>query len=187
MLLALAAAVVALLVRMFVAQAFVIPSGSMEPLLRPGDRVVVLSLGGQQVQRGDVVVFDGDGLFSSGSSGAREDSDFVKRVIGLPGERIACCDQSGRITVDGEPLDEPYVYPGDAPSTQAFDVIVPEGRLWLLGDHRGDSADSRAHLGDPGGGMVPVDRVVGRVVSIAWPISRWDGVGRVDLVPGGQR
>jgi signal peptidase I len=81
--------------------------------------------------------------------------------------------------VDGAPLDEPYLHPGDAPSELEFDVLVPDGRLWLMGDHRSDSADSRAHLGDPGGGMVPVSRVVGRVVAVAWPVGRWDGVDRL--------
>jgi signal peptidase I len=172
----LAVALVALALRLFVGRAYVISSTSMEPLLRPGDRVLVLTAGqgAEQVHRGDVVVFDGSGLFTGDGS-----RDYVKRVVGLPGERVTCCDGAGRITVDGRPLAEPYILPGDVPSEMRFDVLVPDGRLWLMGDHRSESADSRAHLGDPGGGMVPVNRVVGRAVSVIWPPSRWDGVGRV--------
>jgi signal peptidase I len=172
----LAVAITALALRLFVGRAYVISSTSMEPLLHPGDRVLVLTAGQglEQVRRGDVVVFDGSGLFSGDRS-----RDYVKRVVGLPGERVTCCDDAGRITIDGRPLAEPYVRPGDVPSELRFDVLVPEGRLWLMGDHRSESADSRAHLGDPGGGMVPVNRVVGRAVSVIWPPDRWDDVGRV--------
>jgi len=167
---------VALAVRLLVAQAYVIPSASMEPLLEPGDRVVVSGVDywTGPVHRGDVIVFDGEGLFD------KSEGDFVKRVIGLPGERVSCCDDQGRITVDDVPLTEPYLFGDDVPSEMRFDVEVPAGRLWLMGDHRSDSADSRAHLGDPGGGMVPVDRVVGRVVAVAWPPGRAAGVGRVN-------
>jgi signal peptidase I len=189
-------ALLSLALRAFVVQAYVIPSGSMQPLLQPGDRVVVVSsgLGAQTIRRGDVVVFDGTGLFAptpehalGGDLAARlgrwfglgeSERDFVKRVVGLPGERVRCCDVTGRITVDGVPIDEPYVFPGDTPSELRFDVRVPEGRLWVMGDHRSDSADSRAHLGSPGGGMVPMSRVVGRVVAVVWPLDRWHRVER---------
>jgi signal peptidase I len=106
------------------------------------------------------------------------ESDFVKRVIAVGGDHVVCCDHQGRITVDGRAVDEPYVYPGDDPSDVEFDQTVPPGHLWVMGDHRSSSADSREHLGDPGGGMVPVDRVVGRVVAVWWPWSRATGVGR---------
>lgn len=167
------AVVVTLLVRTFAVQAFVIPTGSMEPLLRPGDRVLVSRLDrwAGEVRRGDVVVFDGSDVFSS-------EGDYAKRVVGLPGDRVACCDRDGSLTVDGAAVAEPYVYPGDAASETGFDVIVPPGRLWVMGDHRSVSADSRAHLGDPGGGMVPEGRVVGRVVAVVWPLDRVGGVGR---------
>jgi signal peptidase I len=113
------------------------------------------------------------------------ETDFTKRVIGLPGDHVVCCDAAGRITVNDRPLEEPYVMNGDAPSTTAFDVVVPSGRLWVMGDHRSDSADSRAHLGDPGGGTVPVDRVVGKVVGRFWPLGRIGGLGSAS--PGEQR
>jgi signal peptidase I len=193
------AGVIVGLVRVFVVQTFVIPSGSMEPGLRVGDRVLVSRLDYRfgAVQRGDVVVFDGDGVFAdaqpSGSLLARigrdvartlgspvGETDFVKRVVGVAGDHVVCCDAEGRVTVNGQPLDEQYVYPGDVPSETDFDVTVPAGKLWMMGDHRSSSADSRDHLGDPGSGMVPVDRVVGRVVAVWWPWGRATGVGRPD-------
>jgi signal peptidase I len=191
------AGVIVGLVRVFVVQTFVIPSGSMEPGLQIGDRVIVSRLDYRfgSMQRGDVVVFDGDGVFAdpepSGSLLARVgrgvanalgspvgETDFVKRVIGVAGDHVVCCDTEGRVTVNGHAVDEPYVHPGDVPSETPFDVTVPAGRLWMMGDHRSSSADSRDHLGDPGGGMVPVDRVVGRVVAVWWPWDRATGVGR---------
>ena len=193
----LVAVLTVVLVRVLLVQTFVIPSGSMEPGLQVGDRVVVSRLDYRfgEIRRGDVVVFDGDGIFTPASppqsalAGAARalaqalgapggESDFVKRVIGVGGDHLVCCDEQGRITVNGRPLDEPYVYPGDSPSDVDFDQSVPPGHLWVMGDHRSSSADSREHLGDPGGGMVPVDRVVGRVVAVWWPWSRATGVGR---------
>jgi len=106
--------------------------------------------------------------------------DYVKRVVGLPGERVACCDAAGRVTIDGRPLEEPFLLRPAPASTMTFDVRVPPGRLWVMGDNRDDSGDSRAHLGDPGGGSVPLDHVVGRVVTIWWPWGRATGVGRTD-------
>ncbi len=184
------ALVLTLFVRLFVAQAFYIPSGSMQPTLEVDDRVLVSRLAYRfgDVQRGDVVVFDGRGSFApvepvdklnlparvAQAIGTTlgispSERDYVKRVIGLPGDRVVCC-ESGRLTVNGAPFDEPYVMPGDAASNQPFDVLVPTGRLWVMGDHRSSSADSRAHLGDPGGGTVPLDRVVGEVVLRFWPV-----------------
>ncbi len=155
----------------FVAQIYSIPSDSMQMTVSPGERVIAekLSYRLRPIARGDVVVFDGTNLFNSPFPGA---TTFVKRVIGLPGERVACCDADGKLTVNGSALDESeYLYPGDVPSDVSFDVIVPAGKLWLMGDHRSDSADSRSYLGAPGGGFVPEDRVAGRAMSVVWPLS----------------
>lgn len=186
-----------LLVRGFLVQSFYVPSGSMEPTIEPGDRILVNKLAaGGDLARGDVVVFDGtttfaaadrsphqaDGLIGRTLAGAASavgidlgEQDFVKRVIGLPGDHVVCCDTDGRLTVNGKPVQEDYLYPGDKPSDLTFDVTVPAGRLWVMGDHRSDSADSRAHLGDPGGGMVREDDVVGRAVVTFWPLGRMGG------------
>ncbi|MFF7239669.1 signal peptidase I [Streptomyces collinus] len=157
-----------LLLNAFVVQPFQIPSGSMEQGLRIGDRVLVNKLAyrfGAQPRRGDVVVFDGTGYFG--------DADYIKRVVGVGGDHVVCCDTKGRVEVNGRPVDETaFLYPGDTPSTVPFDVVVPAGRLFLLGDHRGDSSDSRDHLGSPGGGMVPVGDVIGRADWIVWPYDR---------------
>lgn len=192
---------VVLLITTFVVKPFSIPSGSMEDTLQVGDRVLVnrVVYRTRPIERGDVVVFDGQGTFTwvdGGNPGnpvvqaaswlgdsfgfnRGESTAFVKRVIGVGGDRVACCDVRGRITVNGRPLAEAaYLYPGDAPSEVPFDVEVPEGMLWLMGDHRSASADSRAHLGDPGGGMVPESKVVGRVSNVLWPVNR---VGVVDI------
>jgi signal peptidase I len=193
----LAVAVAIAVVRALLVQSFVVPTGSMTPTVRVGDRVLVsrLSYRFGSVHRGDVIVFNGAGVFDpepsesdstlagagravAGAFGLPVGStDYVKRVIGLPGDRVICCDQQSRITVNGVPLAEPYLDPGDAPSTVRFDIIVPKGRFWVLGDHRSDSADSRAHLGDPGGGTVPKNHVVGEVVGIYWPLSHAGGLG----------
>jgi signal peptidase I len=105
------------------------------------------------------------------------ESDYVKRVVGLPGDRVVCCDARGLLTINDTEVEEPYLYPGDRPSDLTFDVTVPAGRVWVMGDHRSDSADSRAHLGDPGGGMVRLDDVIGRAGLIYWP------PGRVGILP----
>jgi signal peptidase I len=185
------------LVRGFLVQSFYVPSGSMEPTIVPGDRILVNKLvAGSSLQRGDVVVFDGTTTFAAAERKPHEDKgiigrvlagaasllgvqlgeeDFVKRVIGLPGDHVVCCAPDGRLEVNGTPVSEPYIEPGDKPSELTFDVTVPAGRLWVMGDHRGDSADSRSHLGDPGGGTVSVDDVVGRTVARYWPLGRIGG------------
>ncbi|WP_427130875.1 signal peptidase I [Pseudarthrobacter sp. S9] len=178
---------------------YFIPSASMEPLLRSGDRILVsrTDFRAQPLRRGDVVVFDGRGSFAPLNSGkgpvvdfvseagrwlglTGSDTTYVKRVIGLPGDHVVCCDAGGRLTVNGQQLAEPYLYAGDAPSELAFSAIVPAGRLWLMGDHRSMSADSRSLLGAPGGGMVPLERVIGRPVQIIWPLDRFAAVARPD-------
>lgn len=189
-----ACTVFVLLFSHFVVQPFQIPSSSMEPTLRVGDRILVNKLAygsDSRPARGDIVVFDGRGSFVRAeltenpvSSVVREglaalglaepaDTDFVKRVVGTGGDRVVCCDDEGRIEVNGVAVDEGYLHPGDVPSEVAFDIVVPANRLWVMGDHRDNSSDSRDHLGDPGGGMVPVDKVIGRADWIGWPAGRW--------------
>src|SRR6478735_5024314 len=150
---------VAFLLKTFIVGVYFIPSGSMENTLRVGDRVAVdkLSYRLHDIHRGDVVVFNGVDSFTPEGSVAPastnpfvrfvrgaaglvglappNERDFIKRAIGIPGDHVVCCDEQGRITVNGTPLDEPYLYPGDVPSLTTFDVIVPEGRLWVMGDH----------------------------------------------------
>lgn len=194
------ALLVMLLVRGFLVQSFYVPSGSMEPTIEPGDRILVNKLAdGDSVRRGDVVVFDGttsfavaeraphqdDGAIGKALAGAASlvginlgEQDFVKRVIGLPGDHIVCCDDQGRLTVNGKAIDETYLMPGDHPSDLDFDITVPAGRLWVMGDHRSDSADSRSHLGDPGGGTVRLSDVIGRASATYWPLSRLGGFER---------
>ncbi|MFE2966546.1 signal peptidase I [Streptomyces sp. NPDC059340] len=158
----------------FVMQPFEIPSSSMERGLRIGDRVLVNKLAyrfGAEPRRGDVVVFDGTGYFGN--------ADYVKRVVGVGGDHVVCCDKEGRLEVNGRSVDEStFLYPGDSPSDVSFDVVVPTGSLFLLGDHRSDSSDSRDHLGSPGGGMVPVGDVIGRADWIAWPAGHWTRLER---------
>lgn len=161
---------VALGVRQFVVQPFRVPSASMEPALRAGDVILADRSDRGQAQRGDIVVFDGSGYFApTADDGGRY---WVKRVIAVGGERVSCCADSGALTIDGTELDEPYLAPGVEPSAVEFDLLVPEGRMFVLGDNRADSTDSRSMLGAPGGGMVPVDRVVGTVDQIVWPFTR---------------
>ncbi|NUQ99322.1 MAG: signal peptidase I [Streptomyces sp.] len=163
-----------LLLNTFVVQPFQIPSGSMENGLRIGDRVLVNKLAyrfGAEPRRGDVVVFDGAGYFGN--------ADYIKRVVGVGGDHVVCCDKQGRIEVNGRSVDEStFLHPGDSPSTVPFTVVVPDGTLFVLGDHRSDSSDSRDHLGSPGGGMIPVSDVIGRADWIVWPTAHWTRLQR---------
>ena len=189
------ALVLAVVIKTYFIQAFWIPSGSMENTLEINDRVlvnkVIYHIRG--IHRGDIVVFNGDGSWDPGSVptngnlfeqfangfasmfGFGHPGDIlIKRVIGLPHDHVACCDAQGRVTVNRVPLDEQsYLYPGSAPSEIRFHIVVPSGRLWVMGDNRYFSDDSREHQGDPGGGTIPESAVIGRAFVIIWPVSRW--------------
>ena len=189
------ALLLAVIIKTYAIQAFYIPSGSMENTLEINDRVLVNKIVYhlRDIHRGDIVVFNGDGSWDPGTVpvngnvfqqfadgfasmfGFGHPGDIlIKRVIGIPGDRVACCDAQGRVTVNGVPLNEQsYLYPGSAPSVTRFNIVVPPGRLWVMGDNRFFSDDSRDHQGDPGGGTIPESAVVGRAFIIIWPPSRW--------------
>ena len=185
------ALLVSAVVKTFFVQMFFVPSGSMRPLFVDNDRILVqkISYWGGDVQRGDVVVFDDPGGQWLGTEGAPRltplqkalsevglyptGGHLVKRVIGVGGDRVKCCDAQGRVTVNGVPLNErSYIMKGANPSDRRFDVRVPKGRLWVMGDNRGNSEDSRFHQDLPSGGTVPADDVVGKVWAIVWPFGR---------------
>jgi signal peptidase I len=193
------ALVLAVLIKTYAVQAFYIPSGSMENTLDIGDRVLINKLAYDfgSIHRGDVVVFNGAGSWDPELSAPSTnpftrfftdvgqmigiehgEDDYVKRVIGLPGDHVACCNAAGDITVNGVALQESsYLYPGNAPSQERFSITVPPGRLWVMGDHRAISYDSRGHMGDPGGGTIPENEVLGKVFVRIWPLSRWGFIG----------
>jgi signal peptidase I len=188
-----------LVIKTYVVQAFYIPSSSMENTLEIGDKVLVNKLiyHFRSIERGDVIVFNGEGSWDPPSPPQSSDPvvrlasefghavtglfgispgvhDYIKRVIGLPGDHVACCDAQGRVTVNGVPLSEKsYLYPNNPPSMTKFRITVPPGRLWVMGDHRNVSYDSRGHVGDPGGGTIPESQVVGRAFLILWPPGRF--------------
>jgi signal peptidase I len=197
----------ALLIKTFLVQAFFIPSGSMERTLHgctgcSGDRVLVNKLVYRfhDPRPGDVVVFRGpeswapETQFSKPTNIVQRvfraigsavgvapagEKDFVKRIIAVGGQTVQCCDPQGRVVVDGRPLDEPYVFVSDPEYRPApfGPVKVPEGRLWMMGDHRDESADSRVHISDADQGTIGVSDVIGKAFVIVWPPSRWDTLG----------
>jgi signal peptidase I len=185
-----------IVVKTFFVQMFFVPSASMHPQLVEDDRILVekISSWDGEVERGDVVVFEDPGgwlgvtpepvgiqallslvgLYPDGGH-------LVKRVIGVGGDRVACCDAQGRLTVNGEPVDESaYLRDGVKPSQRSFEVEVPDDAIWVMGDNRPNSQDSRFHTQEPGGGTVPDDRVVGRVWAIVWPTDRFELLERPD-------
>jgi signal peptidase I len=185
------ALLVSAVIKTFFVQMFFVPSGSMRPLFVDDDRILVqkISYWNGAVHRGDVVVFDDPGGRWLGSEGVPRltpvqkalsevglyptGGHLVKRVIGIGGDHVVCCDKRHRITVNGVPLQESsYIMKGSAPSDRRFDVTVPGGRLWVMGDNRGNSEDSRFHQDLPGHGTVPDKDVVGKVWAIVWPFGR---------------
>jgi signal peptidase I len=199
------ALLVSLIIKSFFVQFFYIPSGSMENTLQVKDRVAVNKLPfiSKSIKRGDIVVFRDpdhwlsdpeesagpvvltkikDGLIAVGILPNPAKQHLVKRVIGVAGDHVVCCDNNKKITVNGKPLTEPYIYKGDVPSDMNFDVTVPIGKIWVMGDHRGASADSRYHTDDINKGMVPVDKVVGRVVAVIWPLKHAELIHHFDAL-----
>jgi signal peptidase I len=173
------AILVAVLVRAFVLQTFYIPSPSMEHTLNVYDRVLVNKLvyDFRSPARGEIVVFKAP---SEWQKPAPEGEDFIKRIIGVGGDQVACCDSQGRLEVNGHPLDEPYIYTEagvtDRPADGPFEVTVPRGRLWVMGDHRAASGDSLEHWEDSKGDItqatIAEDSVVGRAFVLFWPVGR---------------
>lgn len=180
----------AFLIKTFLVQAFFIPSGSMENTLEEGDRLLVSKLSPTpfDVDRGDIIVFQDPGQWLGGAQKEKSplykagqfvgvlpgdgDEYLIKRIIGTPGDHVECCDAQGRVSVNGRPIDEPYVFPGNPPSLVEFDEKVPDDHLWVMGDHRSNSGDSRFN------GTVPMDRVTGKAFFVMWPF------GNAGTLPG---
>jgi signal peptidase I len=198
------ALVVSLFIKSFLVQFFYIPSGSMENTLQVLDRVAVNKVPfiSDNIKRGDIVVFRDPNNWlpenlenSSNSLNSKAKSllvtvgvlpnpakqYLVKRVVGVAGDRVVCCGDSGKLSINGVEVTEPYIYGGDAPSDMKFDVTVPEGKLWVMGDHRGASADSRYHQDDINSGFVPLKTVSGRVVAVIWPFKNLTYVPKIDV------
>ena len=187
------AIVLSFLIKTFLFRAFYIPSESMVNTLDVNDRIFVNLLVPEPMalQRGDVVVFRDsqgwlapaapkakgpftwvqDGLTFVGLLPDNSEQHLVKRVIGLPGDHVVCCDAGGQLTVNGAPLDEKYINSAEIPQVRDFDVVVPAGKVWVMGDNRNHSADSRAHM-DTNGGFVNESDIEGKAAVIAWPLNR---------------
>src|SRR6476661_4599951 len=187
------AVVLSFLIKTFLFRAFYIPSESMMNTLDVNDRIFVNLLVPEPIamQRGDVVVFRDtkgwlvptatkpagpftgvqDALTFVGLLPDNSEQHLVKRVIGLPGDHVVCCDGSGRLSVNGQPLDEKYINSAEVPQVRDFDVVVPAGKVWVMGDNRNHSADSRAHM-ETNGGFVNESDIEGKAAVIAWPLNR---------------
>jgi signal peptidase I len=204
----LAALLISFLIKTFLIRSFYIPSSSMETTLLVNDRIIVNQLEPKlmPVEHGDIVVFRDPGgwlpptphveqnpvvavvdtvLSFIGLTAPDSNDHLIKRVIGLPGDTVVCCNDFGQLTVNGLPLDEPYINLPDGVTKATrddFEVTVPANSLWVMGDNRYNSADSTAHRNDPSGGFVPVDNVVGRALLITWPINRWTWLDNYPIV-----
>jgi signal peptidase I len=189
------AMVMAVIVKTFFLQAFYIPSESMEPTMLVDDKILVqkVSYWGGDVKRGDIVVFDDPGGWLSGED-SRQPSNFlqsglekvglfptgghlIKRVVGVGGDTVVCC-TGGKLTINGTALDEPYLFDETVTKDRTFEVKVRDGYLWVMGDNRGNSSDSREHMGDPGGGQVSEKAVVGKAWVRVWPLKRAGFIGK---------
>ena len=187
------ALLVSLLIKSFLVQFFYIPSGSMENTLQIKDRVAVnrIPFIGNDISRGDVIVFrdpagwlpdassdSGNGITSAIREGLvlvgivpnPAKQYLVKRVIGVAGDNVVAKDRV--LTINGKPTNEPYIFAGNSPSDTDFNITVPEGKVWVMGDHRGASGDSRVHQDDVNNGMVPIEKITGRVIATIWPIKQ---------------
>lgn len=187
------ALVVSFLIKTFLFQAFEIPTGSMRNTVMPGDRIYVNKIAHSEksLKRGDIIVFaDPDNwlpanyamknrgfiytVFSFLGLAPHDSTQYlIKRIIGVGGDRVSCEGPGHKIKVNGVPINEPYVLAGNDPSEMSFDVKVPHGYFWVMGDNRSGSADSRYHQDDKNHGMVPVKSVVGRGVLVVWPLSHF--------------
>lgn len=195
------ALVFSLLIKTFIVKAFFVPSGSMEHTLEIGDRVIANIATSQftSLKRGDIVIFeDTQGWIPVTSNqtinplqssleflGLMPDTSsrhMVKRVIGLPGDTVECCDEQGRLIINGEPVDEPYVKEGMSAIGSSFKVAVPDGGIWVMGDNRNQSADSRMHMDLPSNGVVQMNTVVGTVTTRVWPLDRMGFIENQDSV-----
>lgn len=199
------ALVVSLLIKTFLVQFFYIPSGSMENTLQIKDRVAVnkVPLLSKNISRGDVVVFRDpnnwlpeivddssnkwitkakSALVAVGVLPNPAKQYLVKRVVGIAGDRVVCCTKDEKLSINGVEVTEPYVYEGNKPSEMKFDVTVPEGMLWVMGDHRGASADSRYHQEDVNKGFVPLSRISGRVVAVIWPFNNVAYISKINVL-----
>jgi signal peptidase I len=198
------ALLLAIVIKSLFVQAFYIPSPSMEPQFVKNDRILVQKVsywGGASPSRGDIIVFKDPGGWLDEGEGTKPHSPvtrlmekiglyptgghLVKRVIGIGGDRVVCCDTKGRVTVNGHALNEKsYLPKGTAPSQIKFDRTVPKNHLWMMGDNRGFSYDSRGHMGGPGGGYVDEDLVVGKVFALIWPWKRAQIIHRPSTFEG---
>lgn len=189
------ALILSILVRTFLIQAFYVPSASMEDTLQENDRIIVSKISTKLtgIDRGNVIVFHDPGgwlgegfpnpydtpvgrvLQAIGIVPANSGNDLVKRVIGVANDKIECCDVQGRITVNGVGIDESYTKDGVTSDQVTFSVLVPEGNVFVMGDNRGNSEDSRFHL-DKNNGMIPVEEIIGRVAMRIWPVDRIGGI-----------
>jgi signal peptidase I len=202
----LAALVISFLIKTFLIRSFFIPSGSMENTLQVNDRVIVslLTPGLSPLHRGDVVVFSDPGgwlgaepltpvassplndiLAFVGLAAPNDNDHLIKRVIGLPGDHVKCCNALGQVSVNGVPLDEPYINvpSGGKSDPYTFNVTVPKGDIWVMGDNRNESADSAYHeTRHDTSPYVPIKDVTGQAIVISWPITRWSVLGSYPLV-----